>query len=377
MQGVQQPSLNLTGASPNTPAAELSTPTLPSTAIDLSGAAPQINTAIPGTDINTSMKTPDVKSVLPEVDLPAVDKVKDVASETAKMGEKLEEVKQYDDQAAKLKDNVSQEKIELEVENKVAESSQAVAANGELEKAAKFKQEQSDLIKRYQSQSQLREEAKRKAMNVANDKLSVNAAKIKEGQADLSKLKKRDSGIHSIGDIFKKRSTELEGRKPYERLVPGITLQTLHSKPFQAEFGVQLGYRFTPRFTAGAGASWQLGFDQSYNDFVNALGTHGGRMFMKFEAIKGFYAQGEVVAMKLGTTSNKPSTVFEKTDMHYFGTNLGIGKKFNVTRHISGFMLGLYRIEHSGTLPSASKISVRIGFDYMIRKDKKLVASKM
>jgi hypothetical protein len=45
---------------------------------------------------------------------------------------------------------------------------------------------------------------------------------------------------------------------------------------------------------------------------------------------------------------------------------------FNLSRKVKGNVLGLYRLEHEGYLPATQKIAVRVGFDYVIRKEKKL-----
>jgi len=168
----------------------------------------------------------------------------------------------------------------------------------------------------------------------------------------------------------------LDGKKFYQRLVPGFTFQSYGSKVFTLDLATQIGYRFSPRFTAGVGATYRTGFDKQFKYFATGLGVYGMRTYFDFAALKGIYVHAEYEYLKVNTARFVQPPVKDANQTFASSSYFGLGKKFNVSRNIKGTVMGLYRVEYEGHLPSMNKVNVRVGFEYVFRKPKKSIVPK-
>ena len=173
--------------------------------------------------------------------------------------------------------------------------------------------------------------------------------------------------IKSIGDVFKRRSSELEKKKTFQRLVPGITWQIYNKNLVSIDFGFQVGYRVSPRFTAGLGYVHRWGFSNSYNNFVADLQTHGGRVYSDLALVKGLFVHGELEVMKIGLVQQQPVSL-EMNKQSAVGSYFGLGKRFKLSRHLRANVQGLYRVNYRAELPDMHKVNVRFGVEYTFRK---------
>jgi hypothetical protein len=373
------------------------TPDLKTNGLDLSGnKLPGINEKLPDVNlgnVNTNLKTdlpnvdnldldkglPDVKTELSKVDLPKVDelnKVKDISSQANQIDNKLAGAEKYEGDLRKLKDGDELNKLPDEAESQLKNVGQVKALNGEAMKAKQFQAQQQAIVQRYRDKQLMQEEITRKATNVANDYITKNAGAVKEGQAQLAESKKTFGNIKSFKDVFKKRSDELEGKKIYERLVPGITFQIYNNNIFAMDMATQIGYRVSPRFTAGVGLTYRTGFDKQFKYYATNLGMGGVRTYFDFAALKGIYVHAEYEYLRVNPNRFVIAPKSEEPIHFVSSSYFGIGKKMNLSRRIKGSILALYRVEYDGHIPSMNKFNMRIGFDYVIRKQRKITGPK-
>ncbi len=344
--------------------------------VNAGNGSQSLGTDIPKVDVNLPAGVPDVKNGLSDIKLPqteSLDKIKDVSGEVNKLDGKLGEVEKYEADLQKLKSGEELEKLPEEAEAQFKNMDQMKGVNSEINKAKSFQSEQEALIQRYQNKKMLQEEITRKATHIANDYLAQNPIAVKSAQAQLAKSKSGFTKIKSVKDVFKRQSDELENKKFYQRLVPGVTFQIYNNKQVSIDLATQLGYRFSPKLIGGIGFIYRTGFSKNYKYFASAQGVYGGRAYVDFKVHKGIFAHGEFEVLNINPNKVYQNQTQESTTTKIYGSYFGLGNKFKVSSKIMGSVLGLYRVDYNGSLPAMNKINVRLGFDYVIKKRKKLI----
>jgi hypothetical protein len=357
---------------PGIPAVEV--PNVPEIGKDLSPTIAGQDATLPGVEA-------------PNVEVPGLDKVKgQVTDALPEMPGEVKDVQQLTEKTKEL-DNALGEagKYQKDIEavkagdteslSKQAEQhAQAIkpvsAAGKELTKATAEQAKYQSLIQRYRDEKLIQEEIKRKAKTVANAQIAGHADKVQKAQQDLMNAKQKLSGKERVKAFFAKQSTELEGKKFYQRLLPGVTWQVYKRDYVSVDLALQTGYRVSPRLTAGVGFLYRFGIDKDFDAFVRGLKTYGGRGYMDFAVKNGIFAHGEFEGLRVDPALAAPGAA-EPIKDRAFASYFGLGKRFNVTRNLRGSVLGLYRLEYEGELPGVNKISARFGLEYVFRRARK------
>lgn len=283
----------------------------------------------------------------------------------------LAEVRGYEGDLQKIKEGAQKDPNELAelAEQNVSEIPAVSEATQELTKVTEEQAKYEAMIQRYRDQKLIQEEINRKYMTVANDYVMQQSEKLNAARDKLNISKYKKRGLGSVKDVFKKQSDELEGKKFYQRLVPGLNWQIYNKGFVSSDISLQTGYRFTPRLTAGIGAVYRVGFDKKFDLFVKGMKTFGGRVYMDMLVVKGMFVHGEFEALKQDASYRIHTN--EPISPRVYESNFGLGKRFNITRCVRGNIIALYRAEYRGELPAANKINVRMGIDYVFRRAKK------
>lgn len=363
---------------PDVPQTTLPDVNLPNTTI------PNIDTTLPSNEIKSdALNVPDANLSIPDmkgdldIDNLKIDKLQlpDEATMITNEVKSVEgELTDYQQQSTELAKDIPTDANALaqEAEQKLAETTAGQAVKSNLSKVTDEQARYELLIKQYQDQKLIEQELKRKLKDVANDHFAKNASKVQQAQAELEKSKKALNSVKSFKDVFKKRSTELDGLKFYQRLVPGITWQLYNQEPFMTDLGLQVGYRITPRFTAGIGGVYRAGFSKQFEYFVSSMRIYGLRSYFDFTLRKGilFHAEYERLSNTNELTPLQTPPVVNpevKTRLVHSGY-FGLGKRFSISRYLKASTTALYRAEFNGSLPAMSKFQVRFGVEYMFRK---------
>ena len=148
-----------------------------------------------------------------------------------------------------------------------------------------------------------------------------------------------------------------------------MTLQTYNKDKFTIDWAAQAGYRVSGRLTAGVGYTYRISFSKSHTNWVRGEGISGYRLYSDFTLLKSFYVHGEFEALTIDR--KRQPLLLETSDNHIYGSYFGLGKRYNVSRKIKGSIMGLYRADYKGEVPGLSKINLRMGFDYNLKKEKK------
>jgi hypothetical protein len=323
----------------------------------------------------------------PNVDVPGLDKVKngvtdampDMPGEVKEVQQLTEKTKDLDNtlgEAGKYEKDIQAvkagdaESISKQAEERAQAIEPVSAAGKELTKATAEQAKYQAMVQRYRDEKLVQEEIKRKARTVANAQIAGNAEKVQKAQQDLLNARQKLSAKERVKALFTKQSTELDGKKFYQRLVPGLTWQVYKRDYVSVDLAAQTGYRVSPRLTAGVGFVYRLGFDKDFDSFVRGLKTYGGRVYLDFVVKKGVFAHGELEGLKVDPALTIPAAA-EPIEDRAYASYFGLGKRFNITRNLRGSILGLYRLEYEGELPGVNKISARFGMEYVFRRARK------
>lgn len=331
--------------------------------VNLSSDIPVIGEAkIPDTTDGLDALTEKVKPHLPQIE-----KVDDISEEITKIDARLDEVQTYERDVQKMKENglADAEKLPEEIEKRVENMDEIKALDAEAKKATEYQ----DIIQRYKDQKLLHEEIKRKAKQVATEKLNKFSPAVKDAQQQIAKVKKWAPAVQSFKDLARKRPNEMKGQPFRQRFIPGMTLQTYNKDKFTFDWAIQAGYRMTGRLTTGLGYTYRLSVDKDNRNWVAGEGISGYRFFTDFRLLKTFYAHGEFEFLTIDKL--KQPVQIETYSTEVWGSYFGIGKRYNISRKVKGSIIGLYRVDYEGSVPGLSKVNMRIGFDLSLKKEKR------
>lgn len=343
------------------------------TPVNSSDLSPNLKTNIPDTK---ALQLPSTKlnANLSDVNLPQTtdfDKISNIPGELEGIDGKLGEVDNYQTNLQNIKENAPEnlDKLSEQAEQRLTEVPDVGTVSKEIARATEGQARYEAMVQRYRDRKLLEEEISRKYKAVANDYVTQQAEKIQNAQRELELSKYKATRVKSVKDVFKKQSDELEGKKFYQRLVPGLNWQIYNKGFVSSDISLQVGYRLTPRLTSGIGIVYRVGFDKKFDSFVKGMNTFGGRVYADMLVVKGLFLHGEFEALR--QDASYMIYMNEPVSRRVCESNFGLGKRFNITRNIRGGILAIYRVEYQGALPAANKINVRMGIDYVFRRAKK------
>jgi hypothetical protein len=383
-QKIQDKISDQTTAGENLPQQDLNLP-------DADAKLPEVNMSgvnstdikLPGTDATSELNIPGVESdklKLPKspldqkagvdgkLDIPKSDELNKITDKTSELGDKTSE---YQNELGEIKEKAKvpdSESIEGRVEKEAQNIDQLKETNSELLKASQEQAKYDAMVQQYRDKKLIQEEMIRKSKNIANDKLKEFAPEMEKAKEQLAKARK-PTFKKSVTQFFKKQENVMKERKFYERLVPAITIQSTRGEQVTLDLGVQVSYSLTQRLSAGLGGVYRTRLSEENKYFIAKGGVYGGRFLTEFVTVKGLFVHAEAEHLKIRPYAFGLQTETQ-SDFAWSG-NFGLGKRFNVSRKVKGTILGLYRMEYEGKLPSASKINMRLGFEYDLHKKKR------
>lgn len=352
----------------------------------------------------TDTRLPDLKNNLPAAELPEIDAAEkinenfDVAADLPHISKpdssqlkewkdkalEDERFKKYSEQVNQVSDKLDPYKKNLdsltfrdageiaahEIETNAGniDGLKELDANAKTAQAAMALPQQAALLQRYQDKRIMKEEMLRKSKNVMNDKINTFTPEMKARQKDLAKVKKLNASVPSVKNMKHKRTDPLKERPLYERIVPGIALQTHGGNVFAIDFAPQVSYRITSYLSAGTGILYRVGFDKEYSSFISGQGVYGFRTFMDYRLVKGLFVHGEYERI---TVTDR----FEYSDKlitsGFHSGYIGLGKRYPISRKFNGSLLALYKFEMGDHLVGTTKFNLRVIIEYKTKKIRK------
>lgn len=223
-----------------------------------------------------------------------------------------------------------------------------------------------------QDQEKLKQELVQEAQKQAVDHFAGKKEQLDKALQSISKYKQKFSTVTSLNDIPKKAPNEMKGKPLIERIVPGIAFQ-LQKKDddLLVDFNLYFAYRFTKRFSSGAGWNHRVGYNTDQNGWSseNAV-VYGPRLFSEYKLGKGFSPRVEVEVMN---TFVPPFLSKTKTDpgsrQWVSGAFVGMKKDYKVYKNIKGTALVMLRLfDPERKSPYADVVNARFGFEFPMKK---------
>lgn len=229
-----------------------------------------------------------------------------------------------------------------------------------------------EMMKKWNSDPDVaRELALNKAKEQAVNHFAGHEEQLKAAMNKLSAAKEKYHDGESVIDMFKKPENPMKGKPFVERLVPGIALQVQASSTQWFDFYSSVGYRWTGRITTGIGWMDRLSTDFKHRRFVASERAYGPRSYVTFKIKSGFHARAEAELINAKVTSPyllnggiEPNT--RTWVWSYFA---GMMKTFTFSKYVTGNVQLLYNIyDPMKRSPYLNRLSVRMGFDFPIKK---------
>ena len=242
----------------------------------------------------------------------------------------------------------------------------------EIEDQTKVLDEYRGLTGKMQNPDSLKEFAIDQAKEIAIDHFAGKEEQLKKAMESVSKYKQKFPTISSLNDLPKKRPNEMRGKPFIERIVPGIAIQLQKKNDdLLTDFNMYFGYKFTGRFTSGAGWNQRVGYNTDRNSWSHENARiYGPRVFSEYKLGKGFSPRAEVEVMN---TNVPPLRRTQTTDPFHrewvWGAFAGIKKEYRFFKNIKGtasIMMRLYNPDHKS--PYADVVNARFGFEFPMKK---------
>ncbi len=242
----------------------------------------------------------------------------------------------------------------------------------EIKDQTKALDEYKGLTGKMQNPDSLKEFVIDQAKEIAIDHFAGKEEQLKKAMESVSKYKQKFPTISSLNDLSKKRPNEMRGKPFIERIVPGIAIQLQKKNDdLLTDFNMYLSYRFTGRFTSGAGWNQRIGYNTDRNSWSHENARiYGPRVFSEYKLGKGFSPRAEVEVMN---TNVPPLTRTQTTDPFHrewvWGAFAGIKKEYRFFKNIKGtasIMMRLYNPDHKS--PYADVVNARFGFEFPMKK---------
>jgi hypothetical protein len=242
-------------------------------------------------------------------------------------------------------------------------------------------QKQSGVVDGYKGQldkmndpEAVKQQAIEKAKEVAIDHFAGKEEQLKAAMQKMSKYKEKYSSVSSIHDLPKRPPNAMKGKPLIERLVPGFYFQYQQKNYNLFDFNPYLGYRISGRITSGLGWNQRYAYDRKAHDWNSTSRIFGPRSYADVRLGKGFIAHVETEVMN----SFVPSTIRFKTGEGQrewvWSTMSGLKKEYKIYKNLMGTVLIQYNLfNRKYKAPYVDRLNSRIGFEYKLKKRRKVV----
>jgi len=312
--------------------------------------APTLNVGMPSMDALKDFKT-------------SFSKVKGIKSELKSYQAELDSIRAGGlENSDKLKGLAEQQLTQREEIQTIKQHEQ------ELEKIKQLQQEYLTKAEQYRDPERLKAEALQKGSEVVTDQVLGQTEKLTEAQSKLAKAKRKYGEFESINDLPKHRPNAMKDKPFRERFFPGFTFQLAKKDQYTSLYlSPQMYYRISGKWDVGAGGIFNLNFDKKLN-WVSGHNAWGYKVLTNFRFFKSFYfrVEGERVNQEL------PAFGLDNTYTRWTYVALGgIGKEFKISRLLNGNTLLLYNAKGQEFNPYASRVVLRVGIDFSLKKDQR------
>jgi len=368
---------------------------------------PQINTSMPGFD---ETKTNLNGASLPAKDLPSVqmpkvpqeineaqnkinelqnfpkEKLNDIGigDDIAKVKSQIQEVETVTKKAQEYKDDIKEisegnlektKAIPQELEKQVLKIDEVKAFQTEGQKFETTKnalQQYQTMMASMNDKKALEENAKELAQGKLQDPFAGQEAKLKNGIAQLDKLKMKYKSIPDSRYLPKRVPNEMKGKPFRERIIPGTSLQFYKGDNFAIDFSPYVSYKLSKRFRPGVGVTFREEFNKK-SPFLKKQGVYGYRIMNDFRWFGNFYlhTEGEWLHFTEEANARYKFPADEEEGPWHFRLNTGLFKTYKISKRLDGQMQILYNVLDLTRFPQTKNTSFRFGVEYKFKEGRK------
>ncbi|MFN5169082.1 MAG: hypothetical protein ACK5DD_05625 [Cyclobacteriaceae bacterium] len=242
----------------------------------------------------------------------------------------------------------------------------------QIEKIRKMQQEYLDQVEQFRDSAKIEAEAKDRLKNLATEQVEQQSEKLQGAQADLAKYKSKFSEIQSIHTLPRRPPNPLKGKPFRERIVPGLNLQISKRDNYSVDLAPQVFYHLRPRWQAGLGLVYRFNINVD-NPAVNAPNElFGGKVFVNYVAFKSWFLRLEEERINYRLLPAASPAANDPEVRLWTNTLLmGIGREFAMNRILSMNTQVLFNALHEHNNPYTTKVVLRIGFNFSLKKDQR------
>lgn len=311
-------------------------------------------------------KANDIRNV-PQAQIDRLKSIDEVQRVQGKVGEAngiVDKAQAYQQDAAAITrgDIGELEAIPGAIENKVASLDEVKELQKQTGEISKYQ----DMISSGNNPEAIKAQAKELAVKYATDHFAGKQEALKAAMDKVSKLKGKYSQVSSLKDLPKRAPNPMKGKPFIERLIPGFTFQIQKSGTLMLDMSPVASYRFTGRFTAGAGWNERLSFSE-WNKVISQDRIYGPRVFSSFAFRKGFSLKAEVEKMNVYLPTFVSNA--EGNRAWVWSVFAGFKKDYTFYKKIKGNVQVLYNLydDHDNS-PYLDRLNVRMGFEFPVKK---------
>lgn len=339
---------------------------------------------LPSVNTNLNVENPlsKLENPLPNVDNPLAkididnplkgqtEKLDGLKDKVGVVNEKTDKIQSYSNEVKNISSpNVGDVKqIPDALENKV----QSLDEMKELEKQSGELAKAKEMTNIGKDPEALKKMAVDEGMKAAKNHFEGKEEVLQQAMDKLSKLKEKYSEVNSMTDITKRPPNPMKGKPLIERLIPGVTIQTLKWTYFSLDVSPVISYRFSGHINAGVGWNERFTF-QKWNMLSAADRIYGPRVFGSYSFKKGFAAKFDIEKMN-ALIPPGALTADAGSRQWVWSAFVGLKKDYKFAGNVKGNIQTLYNLydDHDNS-PYSDRFVVRMGFEFPMKKHKKPV----
>lgn len=211
-----------------------------------------------------------------------------------------------------------------------------------------------------QDTTYLKEEARRKAEELAIQYLQDNPSIVQDVQKKMTLLMNKYSIVPNSNDLNSAvKHSSLEDKPFKQRLHIATNFQVISLEPVSIDFAPALGYKINRYFVAGVGGTYRETF--SKDKAVLSPNVVGYKGFLSYDLVHSFFAYGEYANNSPGVER----TEFGEERIWKQALLVGIGRKFPIHTKMEMTCVFVYNFFHVPNDPVYPRpFMVRVGFQF-------------
>jgi hypothetical protein len=362
------PQVNLPGANATLPNTNLGLNTsVPNTTPSLGNTnLPTGNTPVPGAQSNVT-GLPNVSSGLPSNILPGSE-MKELSNIQKEAGQITKATGEINKVEGEIK-NANPANVEKTLEKDAQNIKEVKQLTGQTAQVEQYKK----MVEKWESDPEYRKElAVTKAKEQAVNHFAGQEKQLMAAMQQLSNVKAKYKDYEGTLDMFKKPGNAMKEKPFIERVRPGFNLQIQSKREVMLDFNPQVGYRISGRITAGIGWNERWGYDFNKWNYISNDHVFGPRAYAHIRIKTGVYAMvaPEVMNALVPPYYNSPDLGTRKWVWTWMA---GIKKEFRYSKNLLGNLQVLYNLfDKHNQSPYVSKLNIRMGFEFQLKKHKQI-----